>query len=174
MNVPSQLPYDVSRDALLLYLFATMQSDSLGVCGGAYSAGAQAGLSRPEMDAAIDELTAKGYAEEHNVRVPIAATASGIVATGTRVGLRLLGFTRPARIDRLSPTEWESLREQVFERDDHTCQYCGAKGGVLECDHVVPISKGGTNEPGNLATACSTCNRQKRAKLIAEWRRTWE
>lgn len=65
--------------------------------------------------------------------------------------------------------EWRELRGVVFERDDYTCQYCGERGGKLECDHVVPVSRGGSNELENLATACKKCNRSKRAKTPAEW-----
>lgn len=32
---------------------------------------------------------------------------------------------------------------------------------VLEIDHVVPRSKGGTDDPSNLVTACLDCNRGK-------------
>ena len=65
--------------------------------------------------------------------------------------------------------EWKELRATVFERDDYTCQYCGERGGKLECDHVMPVSRGGSNELENLATACKKCNRSKRAKTPDEW-----
>lgn len=64
---------------------------------------------------------------------------------------------------------WKRLREAVFTRDDYTCRYCGARGGRLECDHVVPVSRGGGHEDSNLVTACFSCNRSKRARLIGEW-----
>lgn len=68
--------------------------------------------------------------------------------------------------------EWRDLRAYVFSRDDYTCQYCGKRGGRLECDHVVPVSRGGGSESENLATACFSCNRSKRDKLVSEWRAT--
>lgn len=70
---------------------------------------------------------------------------------------------------RLSQSEWAKLREFVFGRDDYTCQYCGIRGKSLECDHVVPVSRGGSNDTQNLVTACKTCNQSKRAKLVSEW-----
>ncbi len=70
--------------------------------------------------------------------------------------------------DRLPKSRWEPLRQTVFQRDDFTCAYCGVRGGRLECDHVIPISRGGTNEVDNLVTACCDCNRSKRAKLLEE------
>lgn len=51
-------------------------------------------------------------------------------------------------------------RYEVFERDGYTCQYCGAKAPNVELhvDHIVPVSKGGTNDLSNLVTACAECN----------------
>ncbi len=66
---------------------------------------------------------------------------------------------------------WAEIRASVFERDSHTCQYCGATGVKLECDHVVPLSRGGNHDISNLAAACASCNRSKRNKLISEWRK---
>ena len=55
------------------------------------------------------------------------------------------------------------LRFEVFERDGFTCQYCGrtTPAVILEVDHVIPVSKQGSNEPENLITACIDCNRGK-------------
>ena len=64
---------------------------------------------------------------------------------------------------------WKQLRSTVFERDNYTCQYCGAHGGSLHCDHVMPVSRGGSNELSNLATACATCNQAKHDKTPEEW-----
>lgn len=61
-----------------------------------------------------------------------------------------------------------STRMAIFERDDFTCQFCGGKppGCVLECDHVTPLAKGGSNDPSNLITACQECNRGKSASIL--------
>lgn len=66
---------------------------------------------------------------------------------------------------------WRRLRELVFRRDDFCCQYCGRRGQRLECDHVVPVCRGGTDALSNLVTACLRCNRSKGSKLVAEWAR---
>jgi hypothetical protein len=71
---------------------------------------------------------------------------------------------------RPSGSIWARLRTQVFQRDDFTCQYCGVRGVKLECDHVIPVARGGTEILSNLATACFPCNRSKRDKLLGEWR----
>lgn len=70
---------------------------------------------------------------------------------------------------RLSAAEWSEIRAAVFKRDDYTCTYCKTRGGRLECDHVHPLYRGGSNEMDNLTTACQACNRSKHAKSLGEW-----
>jgi HNH endonuclease len=70
---------------------------------------------------------------------------------------------------RLSTSEWLKLRAMIFERDGFQCSYCDSRDR-LECDHIIAVSRGGSNHPSNLATACSTCNRSKGAKSVEEWR----
>jgi len=53
------------------------------------------------------------------------------------------------------------LREAVFQRDGFACVYCGCED-YLQCDHVVPVSKGGETSLDNLATACRVCNAKKK------------
>jgi 5-methylcytosine-specific restriction endonuclease McrA len=54
-------------------------------------------------------------------------------------------------------------RQNVFLRDNHTCQYCLHKFSdkKLTIDHVIPLSKGGRHEWTNVVTACSRCNNLK-------------
>lgn len=83
------------------------------------------------------------------------------------------GFFFIVGFDRVRPgaSNWYTTREIVFERNGMVCAYCGAHGEdvVLECNHVIPVSKGGTHELSNLVTACFTCNRSKGSKWIDEW-----
>jgi len=55
------------------------------------------------------------------------------------------------------------IRFEIFRRDKHTCQYCGAKAPEvkIEIDHIIPASLGGDDKPGNLVTACHDCNSGK-------------
>ncbi|MEU8151720.1 HNH endonuclease [Nonomuraea sp. NPDC048901] len=57
------------------------------------------------------------------------------------------------------------LRHEIFRRDNHTCQSCGAKAPdvKLEPDHVIPTALGGSDEPSNLRTLCADCNSGKSA-----------
>ena len=56
-----------------------------------------------------------------------------------------------------------ALRREVFAHDGWMCVYCQSKRR-LEIDHIIAISKGGTDDRSNLQTLCRTCNRRKGAK----------
>jgi len=58
-------------------------------------------------------------------------------------------------------------RSRIYKRDGYECVYCGSKKH-LTLDHVLPKSRGGTNEWTNLVTCCSKCNRQKDNKTPEE------
>lgn len=52
-------------------------------------------------------------------------------------------------------------RSNIFVRDRNMCQYCGSKEKGLTIDHVVPTSRGGTNEWTNVVVACRKCQTLK-------------
>ncbi len=54
---------------------------------------------------------------------------------------------------------------ELVELHDGKCVACGVKG-KLTVDHVVPLSKGGTNFIDNLQPLCSKCNSSKGTKTI--------
>ncbi len=54
----------------------------------------------------------------------------------------------------------ENIRIQVWRRDDGKCARCGSREN-LEYDHIVPISKGGSNTTRNIELLCEKCNRSK-------------
>lgn len=49
------------------------------------------------------------------------------------------------------------------------CPYCGESNKKLTVDHVVPISKGGTNSIENLIPCCGSCNSSKGNKSMEDW-----
>ncbi len=63
-----------------------------------------------------------------------------------------------------------ALRNNLFEQDKWICRYCGeqvsAENATL--DHLVPISKGGSDAPENLATCCFIYNAIKSGKTYEE------
>lgn len=56
-------------------------------------------------------------------------------------------------------------KQEVFRRDNYTCQYCGRTGSELTLDHVVPRRLGGSHTWENLVTACRPCNHRKGGRM---------
>ena len=66
---------------------------------------------------------------------------------------------------------WRRLVEAVKRRDQYTCQSCGRVTEDGECDHIVPTSKGGKTELGNLQWLCrDPCHAAKTAREALEAR----
>ncbi|MDD0852799.1 HNH endonuclease [Halobacteriovorax sp. GB3] len=61
-------------------------------------------------------------------------------------------------------------RQNVFLRDNYTCQYCFKPfpHQQLTFDHVIPQSKGGPTSWQNIVTCCQRCNNKKGNKLLSE------
>lgn len=57
--------------------------------------------------------------------------------------------------------EWQALCASYGNR----CLCCGATG-KLSADHVIPLSRGGTNDIGNIQPLCQSCNSSKGTKTI--------
>ena len=98
----------------------------------------------------VDELTLEQR------RVIIAACEERIAQF---VGKRGIGAW--SNLLELEPVE-ESVRYEVLKRD-RRCVLCGAgrDDEMLQVDHIVPRSKGGSNKISNLQTLCAPCNRGK-------------
>lgn len=60
-------------------------------------------------------------------------------------------------------------RNRIYKRDNYECVYCGSHKN-LTLDHVIPKSKGGTNDWTNLVTSCIKCNLKKADKTPEEAR----
>jgi 5-methylcytosine-specific restriction endonuclease McrA len=52
-------------------------------------------------------------------------------------------------------------RNEVFARDNHSCQYCGEKPRDMTIDHVQPRCNGGEYTWTNVVSACKACNHKK-------------
>jgi 5-methylcytosine-specific restriction endonuclease McrA len=68
-------------------------------------------------------------------------------------------------------------RLDIFDRDDFTCQLCGELIDMMlknphpesACiDHIIPVRRGGTDEPGNVQAAHRRCNSAKGRRLPGE------
>ncbi len=91
-----------------------------------------------------------------------------VFQTAVRTFLRELVGAKPASPYRRQPIS-KSLRYRVLERDGHKCVICGRSANSstpveLQVDHIIPVSKGGTNRFKNLRTLCTDCNLGKGAR----------
>ena len=58
-------------------------------------------------------------------------------------------------------------RKLTYIRDNYSCVYCGSKKN-LTVDHIIPVSRGGSNELSNLMTLCVWCNSKKSDQMPKE------
>ena len=58
----------------------------------------------------------------------------------------------------------EAVRIAVWRRDGGKCVKCGSRKN-LEYDHIIPLSKGGSNTVRNIELLCEKCNRKKRDNI---------
>ncbi len=100
------------------------------------------------------ELLANGRGEIHS---------PGSVFTIPSVIRLIYLVKRPFSLRKLS-------RREVFQRDHHTCQYCGKQSKELTLDHVVPRRAGGKHTWDNVVSACIPCNRRKAGRTPREAR----
>lgn len=56
--------------------------------------------------------------------------------------------------------QYKTWRDEVFKRDDHTCLWCGKRGGKLVADHIDPWAKNENKrfDIDNGRTLCEKCN----------------
>jgi hypothetical protein len=62
--------------------------------------------------------------------------------------------------------EWFRLNDFTVWLDT-TCVYCG--GEALQTDHIIPKSRGGTNDRDNKTPSCIGCNATKGTETPNEW-----
>ena len=74
-------------------------------------------------------------------------------------------FRERAKARELRQSQWWKRRCA-----EGVCHYCGRQVGAkaLTMDHLVPLSRGGRSNKGNLVPACKDCNNKKKAQLAFE------
>lgn len=92
-------------------------------------------------------------------------TGLDIVATTTGY---ILTSTEPVREPQIRRSIDNKLKYAVLQRDNSTCQRCGANiqnspDVKLVIDHKIPVEMGGETVIDNLWTLCSECNGGKQA-----------
>ena len=68
--------------------------------------------------------------------------------------------------------EGYEIREYLSEKFNHKCCYCEigqGQGRKFEVEHIIPVSRGGTNRISNLAWSCHVCNQEKGSMTAEEY-----
>ena len=58
----------------------------------------------------------------------------------------------------------QDVKDMVWRRDEGKCAVCGSQDKI-EFDHIIPLSRGGSNTYRNIQLLCEKCNRVKSAKI---------
>jgi 5-methylcytosine-specific restriction endonuclease McrA len=60
--------------------------------------------------------------------------------------------------------EWEVIKKE----SGYKCKYCGrgSDEAKLSKDHIIPVSKGGTDYASNIQLLCISCNSKKSTKIL--------
>lgn len=107
------------------------------------------------------------YARQYRIRFPNYA-AQWAKANREKVNAR----TRRYRTRKLnapgSHTGDDVLKQLASQKNK--CWWCSKDlGDEWHVDHVIPLSRSGSNSPENLVIACPPCNHSKSNKLPQEW-----
>ena len=78
----------------------------------------------------------------------------------------------PVRTDLGDVPNYRTHRHRLYGEQEGVCAGCDTHFPfrVMDVDHVLPRSKGGTDHADNLQLLCSGCNRSKGGRTMAEWR----
>lgn len=57
----------------------------------------------------------------------------------------------------------------IAHKFGYCCAYCNTRPDRLDADHVVPLSRGGSNTMTNLLPSCLLCNSDKRDLSLSDW-----
>ena len=78
----------------------------------------------------------------------------------------------PERTDQGELPDYRTHRHRLYGEQEGVCAGCGTHFPfrVMDVDHILPRSRGGTDHSDNLQMLCSGCNRSKGSKTMAEWK----
>ena len=78
----------------------------------------------------------------------------------------------PVRTDLGILPNYRTHRHRLYGEQEGVCGGCDTHFPfrVMDVDHILPRSRGGTDHADNLQLLCSGCNRSKGGKTMAEWR----
>jgi 5-methylcytosine-specific restriction endonuclease McrA len=125
-----------------------------------------------ENEASVSASKRKHY-ELHRDEI-IARSEKWAESNPEKVGQAKANNSRKRRAARhASPGSFTAEEFRALcESYGNKCLACGDTEAVLEADHIVPLTRDGTDDIGNIQPLCGTCNRKKFVSII-DYRSGW-
>lgn len=146
-------PYDKFEVGKIISLFATQQEINIGM-------EATNLLAEQSNGCPGEALLVLKKVHEYAI-----AYADGqITSTIARDALAVFSSKNKSILLERQPIS-DDIKVFVWQRDGGRCAKCGSQE-KLEYDHIIPISKGGSNTARNIQLLCEKCNRSKSANIV--------
>ena len=146
-------PYDKFEVGKIISLFATQQEINIGMEATNLLAEQSSGCPGEAL------LVLKKVHE-----YAIAYADGQITSTIARDALAVFSSKNKSILLERQPIS-DDIKVFVWQRDGGRCAKCGSQE-KLEYDHIIPISKGGSNTARNIQLLCEKCNRSKSANIV--------
>jgi Holliday junction DNA helicase RuvB len=162
MSIYEFVPYDVHQIGQIIFSLATQQ----GIVINSEVADSLAEYS--EETPGVASILLKRVYEYARTFALGQITSSVIKDALTAFGYKHHSPTSLRTADRLyrerEPIP-DDIKMFVWQRDGSHCVKCGSREN-LEFDHIIPVSKGGSNTARNLQLLCERCNRSKGGNIV--------
>lgn len=112
-----------------------------------------------KIEECSDKSRKNGYCEKHYLKSDLGKMVYRLAAARRRT--RKLN----SPFNDFTTDDWNEVLSCLGE----SCVYCGDSEVDLQQDHVIPLSKGGSNTKNNIVPACPSCNNNKKARLLEDW-----
>jgi 5-methylcytosine-specific restriction endonuclease McrA len=93
-----------------------------------------------------------------------------LVPAGGRCQRCAAEYRKPASNEFYHRGAWRRIADEFRAAARGICQCCGASG-ARQVDHIVPRSRGGSDEASNLQLLCDACHSRKSALEGSRWRK---
>lgn len=125
---------------------------------------------RAEQGEHINALRRKWYAERKTELLPIRRKQHKAWRASNPEAVRAIHQRRRARQRSAEGTFTADDLTKLLKVQKRCCYWCGKRvTKKYHVDHVIPLVRGGSNDPSNLVIACPSCNLSKRDRLPHEW-----